>query len=180
MAPSRAALGRGAHRLSGHIAVIAVLLSSAVVATAQNPEAPPADARLTLNLGFSPDPQEIILLAGGPTRLQRTDTNGGVFRGRIDEARPDIVLQYQGEGLLSLYVWVESQADTSLLIHAPDGTWYASNNYPLRNTTANLNPGVSIPRAQSGAYAIWVGTVEEAPAEARLSVSELGLFLDRR
>lgn len=160
--------------------LLVLLIRPAATLPAQNPDAAPSDTRLSLSLGFSPDPREVVLLAGGPALLQRTDSSGAVFRGWVDETRPDVTVSYNGEGLLSLYFWIESPADTSLLVHTPDGRWFASNNYPLRRATGNLNPGIVVHRAPSGPYAIWVGTVSDAPAEARLLVSELGLFLDRR
>ena len=72
-------------------------------------------------------------------------------------------------GTFPLTIYAQSDADTTLLINLPDGTWVANDDGP--NT--GLNPLLRFPNPQSGRYDIWVGTIGKDNAKAKLKITEL-------
>lgn len=134
----------------------------AMPAAAQNPEATPTYGEETL---ISPleEPYEIRVQAGGPIKAAQELPAPCV--GYIASA-PDFDLTYEA-GDATLYVYVESDSDTTLAVQDPNGTWYCSDD------DIGLNPAIEIATPPSGEYFVWVGTYRESSAErAMLYVSE--------
>jgi len=133
----------------------------AVAAFSQDWSEPPTYGDVELEWGFSPDPFTVDLEAGG-----NVDLEGLGYYGYVNNA-PDFDLQYTA-GDYPLTIRVESKADTVLLISDPSGDWLFSDD------EQGLNPGVTLRKAQSGLYDIWVGTVysDEFPS-ARLIITEM-------
>ena len=105
---------------------------------------------VTLASGFQPDPYLQHILAGG--RIEASSVGQGCA-GFVAEA-PDFRVIYQGGGA-PLGFSVTSQADTSLLINAPDGRWYCDD-----NGAGGINPSLVWGTPPSGQYDIYIGTVE--------------------
>jgi hypothetical protein len=144
--------------LSASFAVIAF----AGLASAQDYQLPPTFGAVTLQPGFLPDPIEVVLTAGGPIDAA---TIGSQCVGMIAEA-PDFRLTY-GSGGTQLFIGVTSEADTTLVVNAPDGSWYCSDDY-----AGSLDPFVGGENPQAGQYDIWVGTYGVDTAEATLYITE--------
>jgi hypothetical protein len=118
-----------------------------------------------LNTGFLPDPQSVELLAGGPN--QASNMAGPDCRGYINEERPDVRLNFNA-GSFPMNIYAVSEADLTLVVRLPDGSWACNDD------TQGFNPAVSVQPAQSGAYDIWVGTYSQGSTpEATLFISEL-------
>ncbi len=124
----------------------------------------PSYGRDTLNGSFSPDPYTISLSAGGS---QDASVLGSSCRGMVASA-PDFNLTYNAT-TWPLYISASSSADTTIVVNAPDGQWYCSDDY------SGLNPAVVFNNAQSGLYNIWVGTYSDTSnlPPATLFISEL-------
>ena len=147
-------------------AIAAFLLTgiAASSAQAQNANATPTYGEIRLVSGFLPDPHILHLQAGGP--INAAEDLDERCMGFIASA-PDVNLRYQTSGL-PLYISVESESDTTLIIEGPDHRWYCVDD------TVGLNPVVILRTPQSGRYSIWVGTYRHNGNErAVLKISEL-------
>ena len=145
---------------------IRILTSLAIVALAASASAQDITADATystfaLTAGFMPDPHTIQLAAGGGTAVSQAGCTG-----YIADA-PDVELTFTA-GELPLHIYVTSEADTTLVINGPDGSWYCNDD------TNGFNPAVTFSPAVTGVYDIWVGTYDSGslPA-ATLNISEL-------
>ena len=127
--------------------------------------ATPSYGSVSLNGGFSPDPYTVSIAAGGS---QDASGLGAGCRGSI-AGNPDFNLTFN-PGSLPLTISASSSADTTLVINAPDGRWYCSDDY------SGLNPAVEFANPQAGLYNIWVGTYADTSdlPPATLFISELG------
>ncbi|MFK7791687.1 MAG: hypothetical protein AB8B88_03345 [Devosiaceae bacterium] len=126
----------------------------------------PSGAITSVNLtaGFTPDPFTTTLAAGGVVDASTVD---GFCYGNI-AAQPDFVLNYTS-GDWPLRVFVDSAADTTLLMRTPSGE-------VLCNDDADgLNPALSIATPVSGLYEIFIGTYASAGdyPDATLAITEL-------
>lgn len=155
-------------RLTVVQAALAGLVSMAAIGVAQAVDwtEPPTYGSVSLEVGFLPDTYVVPLTAGGDFAASEVHQS---CSGYISDA-PDIDLNYSaGSQALSLYV--DSDADTTLVVFDPDGNWHCSDDYA--SDSAGTNPGVVLSSPASGNYHIWIGTylVGEAPA-AELKISE--------
>jgi len=149
--------------------MIAVALSLGCVApaAAQDFTAAPNYGEVRLAPGFSPDPHLTVLQAGGPIDASNRLNNCSGF---ITTA-PDLQLYWDGNGSLDLKVSVVSNADTTLVINGPTGSWYCDD-----DSGEGENPSMTLP-SESGRYDIWVGTFSSEGAQpAVLAISELSSF----
>ncbi|MEL7362789.1 MAG: hypothetical protein AAFN13_12015 [Bacteroidota bacterium] len=80
---------------------------------------------------------------------------------------PDVDLYYTTSGSGPLFISVESEGDTTLLVNMPDGTWACDD-----DSGNGSNPLLIIPNAADGLYDIWVGTYGDAMQSATLTISE--------
>lgn len=152
--------------LSGRF--IAALVCGPVLAAAagaQTPSAAPTYGEASLSAGFTPDPYIINLDAGGA--INAAAQLGPECPGFIADA-PDFDLYYNA-GSLPLIISVSADADTTLVVNAPDGSWYCDD-----DGGAGGNPRLRFGAPQSGLYDIWVGTYVSGRTErAQLRISEL-------
>lgn len=143
-------------------AVITIVATSA--ATAQNYTLNPSFGTQWLSAGFSPDPYRVPVTAGG--RLNAANVG---CAGYIANA-PDFRLNYQAGGY-PLYVSVQSAADTTLAINAPDGQWYCNDDFN------GLNPAVVFANPMSGQYDIWIGSYNPGSGlRSTLLISEIEAY----
>jgi|TARA_R110002051_G_scaffold68662_3_gene123831 hypothetical protein len=149
--------------------IIAAALSLVCVApaAAQDFTASPNYGTIRLAPGFSPDPHLVVVQAGGSIDVGSTLKNCSGF---ITSA-PDLRLHWDGDGSLDLKVSVISNADTTLVINGPTGSWYCDD-----DGGDGANPSVTL-SSVSGQYDIWIGTFTgDETRPAVLSISELSSF----
>lgn len=140
-----------------------LLAGTAGPALAQDVSANPSFGTVTLNTGFTPDPRNVDIQAGG--NLDATRVPAGDCHGFI-AAPPDVRINYTA-GSLPLTISVNSGVDTTLVINGPDGSWSCNDD------SNGLNPAIRFDHPASGQYDVWVGTMDSGRLhDARLSVSE--------
>lgn len=145
------------------VAIIAVTV--AAPAAAQDIGADPTYETVRLNAGFADDPYTVRISSGGLTDASNL---GNGCRGYI-ATRPDVRLHYQAGEILPLILSATSDVDTTIVVNAPDGSWYCDD-----DSGGSLNPMVRFEPALSGRYEIWVGTYGEADNHpATVNISEL-------
>ncbi|MCC5854933.1 MAG: hypothetical protein JJU10_04520 [Idiomarina sp.] len=125
-----------------------VTLAGAALADPPDWRATPVYTTAHLSAGFIPDPWSHEIQAGGSWEVEGL---GNDCVGYINRSAPDIDLMYDAGSYMSLFVYVRAQADTTLVINAPDGRWYCNDDFD------GLNPMVTFHKPQSGMYNIWVG-----------------------
>jgi hypothetical protein len=143
----------------GGFALLACLVVSRAEAQVNN-NLPPTYGSVTLKAGFLPDPFTKQVVAGGVNQ-----TNLGGVKAWVANA-PDFQLNYTA-GNLPLTIHVESDADTTLLINLPNGTWVADD-----DSGGRLNPLLRFAQPLSGRYDIYVGTVNRGNPPAMLFITE--------
>jgi hypothetical protein len=128
----------------------------------------PAYGSIDLASGFEPDPHRVSIAAGGEIAASTIGAPGCV--GWIARA-PDYRVNWTaGNGSLPLIFSVRSDADTTLVVNAPDGSWVCDDD----GGNEGLNPSISFAQPGSGQYDIWVGTFSQGGLQdSSLSVSEL-------
>ncbi|WP_291841715.1 peptidase S1 [Maricaulis sp.] len=139
--------------------------SFAGVAAAQDWSLPPTFGSVSLNSGFQPDPYTTSITAGGTIQASNLSSS---CAGMIANA-PDFRLNFNA-GSLPLYISAYSNSDTTLVVNAPDGSWYCNDD------THGLNPSLAWGSPMSGQYDIWIGTygTNSDLANSTLHISELG------
>ena len=152
-----------------HAAMISSLLlaASVVPAVAAVPDynEDPNYGTVNLRTGFLPDPNVIAVSSGGDMNAAGI---GGNCTGFISNS-PDVRLVYSS-GQLPLIISVDSGADTTLVVNAPDGSWHCDDD----GGVSGLNPSIRFNRPHSGRYEIWVGTYGGRTLQpARLHISEV-------
>jgi hypothetical protein len=147
------------------LACALIALALAAPAAGQDYNADPNFGTLGLASGFTPDPRVVAVRSGGEidaATISRSCT------GFISNA-PDVRLNYEA-GSLPLIISVAAEADTTLIVNGPDGSWYCDDD----GGETGLNPMVRFNPPASGQYDIWIGTYASASLQpARLYVSEL-------
>ena len=130
---------------------------------AQDISASPTFGTLSLSAGFQPDPTFVSLTAGG-----------GIYAGAMSNCRgyiansPDVRLLYTS-GSFPLIISVDSASDTTLVVNAPNGSWYCDD-----DSGEGTNPSIRFSSPLGGRYEIWVGTYSSTGyASANLSISEI-------
>lgn len=149
--------------IAAGVALAAVAAAGAAVA--QNYGLNPTYGTINLTAGFTPDPQVINVQSGGNIPAQNISPS---CAGYIADA-PDVRLNYRA-GSYPLIISAASNADTTLVVNGPDGSWYCDDD----GGNAGMNPSLRFGSPQSGQYDIWVGTYGEAALyPAQLHISEL-------
>ena len=151
------------------ISAIAVvfLLAIPTAAVAQDIFGDPYYGSVSLSSGFTPDPHTVEISVGGSVDAAKVQRG---CEGFISD-RPDYRLRFDsGFFSLPLYIWAESDVDTTLIINGPNGEWHCDD-----DSGNGLNPYVKFTSPDSGIYDIWVGAFSEESnyADAILHLSEL-------
>ena len=124
--------------------VTTVGLAAGSAMACPNWEAAPSFGQIDLNAGFMPDPYVRNITAGGGYDLAGCFGANG-WGGSV-ASKPDFDLYWNGSSA-QLTIAVNTNADAVLLINAPDGQWYYSDD-PSAITFSN---------PQMGLYDIWIG-----------------------
>lgn len=153
--------------LLGTLAAAALAVAFAAPANAQlNTNASGTYGQVSLHTGFEPDPRSVTVTAGG--NLDASSVVNSTCSGHI-AARPDYTVRYVAGSTYPLIISTTSDADTTLVVRAPNGSWSCND-----DGGSNLNALVRFDHPSSGRYQIWVGTFGEETAPAMLNVSEVG------
>ncbi|EYD77706.1 hypothetical protein Rumeso_00872 [Rubellimicrobium mesophilum DSM 19309] len=107
-------------------------------------QANPSFGQIDLYAGFMPDPYVRNITAGG--RYDLAGCFGSNGWGGSVASKPDFDLYWSGSSA-QMTIAVNSGSDVVLLINAPDGQWYFSDD-PAAITFSN---------PQQGLYDIWIG-----------------------
>ena len=129
---------------------------------------PPNYGSTTLQAGFTPDPFSVQLTTGGPVDASYLGmaANGLSCWGYVTSA-PDYSLTWSGTSSF-LRFYVESERDSTLIINAPDGSWYCNDD------AFGLMPALDFTNPPTGRYDIWVGSFSPGGGSAgRLFITEL-------
>jgi hypothetical protein len=120
-----------------------------------------------LQSGFTPDPRNVELRAGGSYDASNL---GSSCRGMI-APRPDYTVRYTA-GSFPLRFSATSSTDTTIVVRLPDGSYLCDD-----DGGGSLNPLVHIREPRNGRYQIWVGTFGNGAGnpDATLHISELEL-----
>ncbi|MBI3437206.1 MAG: peptidase S1 [Proteobacteria bacterium] len=149
-------------RVMGLVAVAALAVCTPVAA--QNVDLDPSYGTTNLVTGFRPNPFTLSLRSGGSIDAQ--EINPGC-KGFIASA-PDVRIIFTS-GTLPLIISVTSAADTTLVVHGPDGGWFCDEN----GSSNGREPLLRFSHPQSGQYDIWVGSLaSRSMQEAQLDISE--------
>lgn len=124
----------------------------------------PRYGSVSLNAGFSPDPQRVAVRAGGTSDV-RTMNLDSSCRGFIATDRPDYRVRYQA-GTYALRIAACSGDDTTLVINDASGNWHCSDDAEGRN------PVVTWTSPPSGSYDVWVGRYNSGEGDAQVVLSE--------
>lgn len=122
-----------------------------------------------LQSGFMPDPEQFEVFVGGP--VDSSAAIGGRCAGFVSSA-PNVVLDWDSADEGFLRIFAESEGDTTLIVNAPDGEWYCDDDGHYA-----LNPRVDFDEAESGRYAIWIGSFyQDEGLNATLNITETDLI----
>lgn len=143
-------------------ALIAVACPGA--AGAQNHTLAPAHGAVSLGSGFSPDPNEIAVSAGGPIEA---DDLGAGCTGHIANA-PSVRVDYRA-GSFPLVFRSRAASDTVLAVRSPGGGWSCND-----DGWSDGNAEVRYDDPASGTYNVWVGSYRAGDTvAAALLITEL-------
>jgi hypothetical protein len=151
-------------------AIAAVFIATAAAHAQQCPQVGQAAKEFALKEGFQPDPSRHSVTAGGNIDLAKC---GGVPGTGWVTKLPDFVVNYKtrsgGASGATLTFRIESSADTILLINDPNNKWHWND-----DGGKGLNGKLSFPRAASGRYDVWIGSLKQGQLpKAKLVVTEL-------
>lgn len=141
-------------------------LAAAAPALSQDVSRAPSFGTIELTGGFDGDPRTIRVTAGGT--LDATTLGSGCLGSMANS--PDVRLNFTRGGNLPLIISVASDADTTLAINRPDGTWVCDDD----GGENGANPSIRFTAAGSGQYDIYVGHYERGRRiPATLYISEI-------
>ncbi len=130
-----------------------------------NTSAPGVYGQVSLTNGFEPDPYTVTVNGGGAIDASTLNES---CAGYID-ARASFTLNYRA-GEWPLYISGASDADTTLVVRTPNGSWVCDD-----DSGGNLNPRVGWDDPASGRYQVWLGRfgAQNETATGTLRISEL-------
>ncbi len=141
------------NKIAATAAVAALALSGA--SFAQDWSLSPNFGTASLSAGFAPDPYGVEVVAGGSINASNVGCAGMISNA------PDVRLQWSGGRIT---IGATSGSDTTLVVNAPDGSWYCSDD------VNGFDPALVM--SGSGQYDIWVGVYGGGTANATLYFTE--------
>ncbi len=130
---------------------IATLTWAGIAAACPNWQAEPSFGSINLSEGFTNDPYEQGIKAGGQYSLSDC-MHGKNFVGMV-ASHPDFDLYYTTSGNTPLTIHVHSSYDTVLLVSDPQGNWWFDD-----DSGPGHGPLLYFPNPLDGLYNIWVGS----------------------
>lgn len=149
-------------RIAPALLVVSTVALAAADLHGQDAAAAPGYGDVRVAEGFVPDPVAKALTAGGSIEVDVGECGYGFVA-----SAPDVDLYYDTSGGTALYIYVQSEDDTTLLVNLPDGSWVCND-----DGFEGRSPLVAIPDAPPGLYDIWVGTYGDEMVAAALLISE--------
>ncbi|MGB0498187.1 MAG: peptidase S1 [Rubricella sp.] len=153
----------GVLRRAAFVAVLAGgTLGASLAAACPNWSSNPYYGTVNLSAGFLPDPHVTNVQAGGSNYLPNcvSGTAGNVG------GPPDVRLIWSGTSS-RLHIYVQSGADTVLLVNGPSGQWF------FNDDTNGFNPSIVFTNPAQGQYDIWAGTYSGGSLQpAQIFISE--------
>ena len=144
-------------------ATVLAAVMSATPARAQDPSLEPVSGSSALASGFTPDPFQTAVSAGGSTDARAA--GGPACTGFVADAPSFRLFYAAGEGA-PLILSLPGPAPGLILVNTPDGRW----------TCASSAAGarLRLERPASGQYDVWIGrSASGARDDTRLQISEL-------
>jgi hypothetical protein len=122
---------------------------------------------IALRAGFTPDPRESEITAGGSVDASYL---GGECVGFAAVA-PDVRLNWSGRSSeLRIFFLADAGEDATLIINMPDGSWRCNDDA----STGGLNPMLILRNPVEGQYDIWVGSYDRGTyIRGKLTLTEL-------
>lgn len=114
----------------------------------------PVFGEIILSAGFLPDPYTRRITAGGRHSIR--GCLGFNWPGFVAR-RPDFSLYWTGTSR-RMSIYVETRADSVLLINAPDLSW--SYNDDINLQAGDLRSGITFINPRQGRYDIWIGSYD--------------------
>lgn len=135
----------------------------------------PSYGSVTLTSGYEDDPHFIYATGGGP--LDVAAALGSVCQGTAIgyvSSKPTYHINYTaGDYPLTIFNYSLDDGDTTLVVRAPDGTWYCDD-----DSAGLMQPAVTFNNPQSGEYYAWVGSyTTDVYDEGVLLVTEVEGYL---
>ncbi len=150
------------------MAVIALVMLAGL-AFAQdklNPAGEPRYGRHALVPGFVPSPATYDALSGGDIDVKALNLGDNCLGFAASD--PDFIISLAGEFRRITFL-VASEADSTLIINLPNGSWACNDD------SNGLNPALVLHRARAGDYQVWLGSyAAETNDESVLYISEAG------
>lgn len=132
-----------------------------------NPDANPVYG--THALSGAPDPYVIGVRTGGDFAARRSGFPRGCYG--VVTLEPTVALQID-DTQTALNVFTAGNADTTLAIMAPDGSWRCDDDGARRGTNAAL----SYQNPMTGIWKVWVGDFDDRQSDALLIASQAPAF----
>jgi hypothetical protein len=110
----------------------------------------PTYGTVSLQAGFTPDPNATSVVSGGP--VDASYLGGNCFG--YAASPPDLTLQWDGFGFLRIFFVADGGGDTTLIVNDANGNFYCSD-----DSFGTLDPSVEFGDAGSGRIDIWVGSL---------------------
>ena len=129
-----------------------------------NPLLPPRYGEVSLEAGFVPDPNSIVLTTSGTIDVGYLGTPCIGYT----DAPPDFRLRYTAVAAPLLRIYFRGEADTALVVNDPAGTWFCDD-----DSLVGLDPLVTFTDPAGGVYDIWVTSLSGDPIGGSLNISEL-------
>jgi len=130
----------------------------------------------TLRTGFTPDPWQFPLTAGGGrTPFDVSQLNLSHCPRGFVTRRPDFRFNFaSGSTFELLRFYVTSDADALLLINEPNGQYSCNDDHGHSDWGNGLMPAIDYHNPPSGRYDIWIGTYNNTSHQpAVLNITEL-------
>lgn len=152
-------------RASTSFCVAACWLTFMLPVSAQNYQATPHyEQPHRLGSGFWPDPHVMEVSAGGDSDMR---SNLGEACSGFASRSPAAHFSYQAGDRYPLTIKAEADAPASLIVLAPNGTWYCDDQ-------SDGVVSIRLAPPPSGDYDVWVGLMTpNSSASARISITEL-------
>lgn len=151
----------------GSLTALTLMSSMVLLSTADsaiNTKAPAIYRELHIVSPIQNPPIDVPVSAGGPINARELEFQAGCT-GFFNPDAPHVRVHYKSKGK-PLQFYVQSAADTTLIVRTPKGAWRCDDDSFAKN------PAVRIADAPSGSYEVWVGAFGGGRPAATLFIKE--------